>query len=58
MTGLQVIANIVLAILAFVFMRWLFSFVPTLPDVFSFLASLVVAFVVFATNTAARLGIN
>lgn len=57
MTGLQLFANVVLAVLAFLVLQWLFAY-TAMPEVLEFLIALVVAVAVFFTNSAARLGVK
>lgn len=57
MTGLQVVVNIVLGVLAFLVIRWVLGFVGT-PETINVLVAAVVGFIVVATNTAARLGVK
>lgn len=51
---MHILINLVLAVLAYLFTVWLLGYVG-LPEVVVILLGLVVAFLVFQSNTAARL---
>lgn len=58
MTGLQILVNVLLAVIVFLVCQWALAYIPGFPGVLIFLISLVVAVVVFFDNTAARLGVR